>query len=131
MQKTAQIEAFSYSVTTETGILNRAGRDLFLLSKTIGRAQITSTRQSDLPLPGSRVSLSKLPDQECPLGSLVPGILASVTASASALPSFLFLERILVLVCSPHKQVLLLPREEATSPSPLSSQIQLLCLGDI
>lgn len=128
------MEAFSHSVTTEAtpGVLNRAGRDLFLHSKKIGRVQIPPTRQSALPLPGSRVSLPKMPNQEQPLGSLIPDILASVTASASAsaLPSFPLLERILVLRCSLHKHVPLFPREVVTSSSPLSSQIQLLCLRD-
>lgn len=112
-----------------TGVLNRTGRDLFLLWKTIGTVQITSTRQNALP--GSRLSISKLPNQEWSLGSLVPDILASVIASASALPSFPFFERLLVLGRSLHKHVLLLPRDLVTSSSPLSSQIQLLCLRDI
>lgn len=134
LQKTAQIKAFSCSVTTETGntcLLSRAGMDLFLLSTPIGTVPITSTRQNALPLPRSRISVSKLPNQEWCLGSLVPGALASVTASASALPSFPFPERILVLGCSLHNHIPLVPREVVTSSLLLSSQIQLLCLRHI
>lgn len=112
-------------------VLSRAGMDLFLLLTPIGTVQITSTRQNALPLPRSRVSIFKLPNQEWCLGSLVPGALASVTASASALPSFPFPERILVLGCSLHNHIPLLPREVVTSSLLLSSQIQLLCLRHI